>query len=61
MASLETRVMPSVRKLREMGVGSSEIEAAHHVETQPRVPAGAEESNVVRLAEGLSSKGDTSN
>ena len=53
-ASLETRVTPSIRKLRELGVGSADIEPTHHVETQPRLPAGGDDSKVVRLPEGRS-------
>jgi len=49
MGSLDARLMPAARKLREMGVGAGEIEPSHHVETQPRLPAGGDDSNVVRL------------
>lgn len=41
--SMETRVLPAVRRLKELGVGSEEIEAVHQVE-----------SNVVRLPESRS-------
>jgi len=40
---METRVLPAVRRLKELGVGSEEIEAAHQIE-----------SNVVRLPESRS-------
>jgi len=42
-ASMETRVMPAVRRLKELGVGGEEIEAVRQVE-----------SNVVRLPESRS-------
>jgi len=42
-ASMDARVMPAVRRLRELGVGSEEIEAVRQVE-----------SNVVRLPESRS-------
>jgi DNA recombination protein RmuC len=48
MGSLDARLMPAARKLREMGVGAGEIEPSHHVETQPLLPAGGD-SKVVRL------------
>ena len=41
--SMETRVLPAVRRLKELGVGSEEIEAVHQIE-----------SNVVRLPESRS-------
>ena len=65
VGSLDTRVLPATRRLRELGVGSAEIEAPQPVEVQPRttstlasVPAGDEEQKektvgkVVRLPEG---------
>jgi DNA recombination protein RmuC len=54
MGSWDARLMPAARKLREMGVGSAEIEGSHHVEAQPRLPAGGDDSNVVRLPESRS-------
>jgi DNA recombination protein RmuC len=41
--SMDTRVLPAVRRLRELGVGGDEIEAIHQIE-----------SNVVRLPESRS-------
>src|SRR5512134_1926374 len=52
VGSLDTRVLPAARRLRELGVGAGEIEPAHYVETQPRMPPGApEDPKVVRLPE----------
>jgi DNA recombination protein RmuC len=49
MGSWDARLMPAARKLREMGVGSGEIEGSHHVEAQARLPGGGDDSNIVRL------------
>ena len=38
VASLDSRLLPSARRLGEMGVGSSEIESPAPVELQPRLP-----------------------
>lgn len=54
MGSWDARLMPAARKLRELGVGSAEVEASHHVEAQPRLPVGGDDSNVVRLPESRS-------
>jgi DNA recombination protein RmuC len=51
MASLDSRVLPAVRKLKEMGVGSGEIEDSQQVETQPRLAVVGEEGKVIRLPE----------
>ncbi|MBN2323330.1 MAG: DNA recombination protein RmuC [Spirochaetes bacterium] len=37
VGSLETRVFPSIRKLREMGAGSEDIEVPSHIEAQSRL------------------------
>jgi DNA recombination protein RmuC len=54
IGSLETRVMPSVRKLKELGVGSAEIEAPQPVESQARLALSADDAKVVRLPESRS-------
>jgi DNA recombination protein RmuC len=55
VGSLDTRVLPAARRLRELGVGAGEIEPAYYVETQPRMPSGApEDPKVVRLPESRS-------
>ncbi|MGH8668213.1 MAG: DNA recombination protein RmuC [Burkholderiales bacterium] len=51
MGSLDSRVLPAIRKLKELGVGSTEIEPSHHIETQARLSAAADDSKVVRLPE----------
>ena len=38
IGSLDTRVLPAARRLKEMGIGSSEIETPKPVELQARVP-----------------------
>lgn len=40
--SMETRVLPAARKLREMGAGTEEIPDVPGIEVQPRVPADIE-------------------
>jgi DNA recombination protein RmuC len=54
VGSLETRVMPSVRKLRELGVGSAEIDAPQPVEAQARLALSPDDGKVVRLPESRS-------
>jgi DNA recombination protein RmuC len=43
VGSLDARVLPAARRLRELGVGSAEIEAPEPVETQPRLPQREEQ------------------
>jgi DNA recombination protein RmuC len=42
VGSLDARVLPAARRLRELGVGNAEIEAPGPVEAQPRLPAREE-------------------
>lgn len=42
VGSLDTRVLPAARRLRELGVGNAEIEAPGPVEAQPRLPVREE-------------------
>ena len=42
VGSLDTRVLPAARRLKELGVGAAEIEAPGPIEAQPRLPARAE-------------------
>lgn len=42
VGSLDARVLPAARRLRELGVGNAEIEAPEPLETQPRLPAREE-------------------
>ena len=42
VGSLDTRVLPAARRLRELGVGSAEIEAPEPIETNPRLPQKSE-------------------
>jgi DNA recombination protein RmuC len=42
VASLDTRVLPAARRLRELGVGGAEAERPGVVETQARLPGGEE-------------------
>lgn len=42
VGSLDTRVLPAARRLRELGVGNAEIDAPGPVEAQPRLPAREE-------------------
>ena len=42
VGSMETRVMPSARKLREMGAGSEQLPDLLGLETQARIPADIE-------------------
>lgn len=44
VGSLDTRVLPAARRLRELGVGNADIEAPGAVEAQPRLPAREEQS-----------------
>ena len=39
VGSLDARVLPAARRLKELGVGTAEIEAPNHVEVQPRLPS----------------------
>ena len=43
VGSLDARVLPAARRLRELGVGSVEIEAPEPVDAQPRLPAREEQ------------------
>jgi DNA recombination protein RmuC len=42
VASLDARVLPSARRLRELGVGSAELQPPDGVETQARLPVREE-------------------
>lgn len=42
VGSLDTRVLPAARRLRELGVGNAEIEGPGPVDAQPRLPAREE-------------------
>ena len=42
VGSLDTRVLPAARRLKELGVDAAEIEAPDSIEAQPRLPARAE-------------------
>jgi DNA recombination protein RmuC len=42
VGSLDTRVLPAARRLRELGVGNAEIDAPGAVEAQARLPAREE-------------------
>jgi DNA recombination protein RmuC len=42
VGSLDARVLPAARRLRELGVGNAEIEAPEPVDAQPRLPAREE-------------------
>jgi len=43
VGSLDARVLPAARRLRELGVGNAEIEAPGPVDAQPRLPAREEQ------------------
>ena len=43
VGSLDSRVLPAARRLRELGVGSGEIETPGPVDAQPRLPARDEQ------------------
>ncbi len=42
VGSLDTRVLPAARRLRDLGVGNAEIDAPGPVDAQPRLPAREE-------------------
>jgi DNA recombination protein RmuC len=44
VGSLDARVLPAARRLRELGVGAAEIEAPEPLETLPRLPAREEQA-----------------
>jgi len=43
VGSLDARVLPAARRLRELGVGNADIETPGPVEAQPRLPAREEQ------------------
>ncbi len=43
VGSLDTRLIPSARRFKEMGLGAEEVGTPGQLETQPRTPALAEE------------------
>lgn len=43
VGSLDARVLPAARRLRELGVGNADIEAPDPVEAQPRLPVREEQ------------------
>lgn len=43
VGSLDARVLPAARRLRELGVGNADIEPPDPVEAQPRLPAREEQ------------------
>lgn len=42
VGSLDSRVLPAARRLRDLGVGSGEVDAPDAVDVQPRLPSGDE-------------------
>jgi DNA recombination protein RmuC len=48
VASLESRLLPAARRLREMGVATTDIESPEHIETQPRLPMPAGDEEPIR-------------
>jgi DNA recombination protein RmuC len=42
ISSLDSRVLPAARRLKEMGIGSAEIETPGQVESNPRIPQKSE-------------------
>jgi len=51
IASLEERLLPSAKRLREMGVTTKTIESPKHVESRPRTPSTPEENQNIPLSE----------
>jgi DNA recombination protein RmuC len=45
IGSLEGRVMPAIRRLREMGVGSEELQAPQDIDRQVRLPAAQDNTS----------------
>jgi DNA recombination protein RmuC len=53
VASLDGRVLPAARRLKEMGIGNADIEAPEPIELQPRLPAYAAENDSLAAAEAI--------
>jgi DNA recombination protein RmuC len=54
VASLDGRVLPAARRLKEMGIGNAEIESPEPIELQPRLPAAyAPENDSEAAAEAI--------
>jgi DNA recombination protein RmuC len=50
VGSLETRVVPSARKLKDLGATNTEIEATTQIEHSIRLPVGSEEDDLAESA-----------
>jgi DNA recombination protein RmuC len=54
VASLDGRVLPAARRLKEMGIANAEIESPEPIELQPRLPAAyAAENDAEAAAEAI--------